>query len=101
MILFSIQPWERQRRSGKVRFIFMRGVLGWGFLTAFVVSIISWVKNSYTLSTDHLIVNFMICPLAGLFFGWRLWNRMERKYLDEVNNEHLKQEKQESAKRQT
>jgi hypothetical protein len=101
MSRFSIQSWEIQRRSGKGRFILMRGVLGWGCLMALVVSIMSWIKNSYTLSTAHFIVNFVICPLAGLIFGWRLWNRMEKKYQNELNKNHFKQAKQEPGDRQT
>ncbi len=86
--LFSIQPWESHRRAGKRRFILMRGVLGWGCPMAFVVSIMSWVRNSYTLSNRHLILNFIIWPIGGLLFGWRLWNRMEKKYLNDANKNH-------------
>jgi hypothetical protein len=83
--LFPIQSWEIQRRSGKRRFILTQGVLGWGCLMAFVLSTMSWINNSYTLSTRHLVANFLVCPLGGLLFGLRLWNRMEKKYLMDAN----------------
>jgi hypothetical protein len=81
---FSVQRWEKQRKAGIRKFIITRGVLGWGCLTAFMVSMLSWATNSSTWTVGHVIWNFLTYPIAGIFFGWWLWNYSEKKYTKQV-----------------
>jgi hypothetical protein len=83
--IYSIQQWEKQRQLGKGKFILVHGVLGWGCLTAVLVSMLSWVTNSYSLSIDAVIRNFITYPAGGVIFGWWLWNHRESKYIIEVS----------------
>jgi hypothetical protein len=80
----SIQRWEKERRLGKRRFIFINGVLVWGCLTALLDLFHNCITGSSISQPSNGIGYFVRYPAGGVFFGWWLWNRMEARYLKEV-----------------
>jgi len=78
---FLIQRWEKVRKAGKGRFIIIHGVIGWGCLTAILVSILSALTSGFTWSIGPVIKNFVTYPIGGVFFGWWLWNYFEEEYI--------------------
>ena len=75
------ERWEKTRAIGKQRFILFYGVLFWGVLTALLVSSFSLVIGSelFPLGKTALI-STLVLPLAGIFWGWMMWNYAESLY---------------------
>ncbi|MGO8757305.1 MAG: hypothetical protein ACLQG3_04200 [Terracidiphilus sp.] len=74
------EKWTRARSHGKLHFILLRGVLWWSgfmflFMTAFSVSVIQ-APFGWRL----LIVEVVVWPIAGYFYGLWVWHLMESKY---------------------
>lgn len=70
------EQWEKTRSKGKMSFIILRCVLGWGLPVGIIYSILThWDKNITTVIQSIII--FMIC---GFIFGTSYWMFMERKF---------------------
>lgn len=85
-------PWEEKRKKGKLRFILMDGVLGWGMMVAILVTIINLLFDSKV----PIWANFITYPIAGIFYGWMMWTFLERKY-----QQHLPTKEKNSTKIKT
>lgn len=74
-----ITRWAQVRRQGMVRFVLVRGVLGWGLTTALIYSLLMWGiagANPRVL----LPLSLLLFPLGGLLWGAAMWWLLERKY---------------------
>ncbi len=92
--IFLMKPWELERRSGKNRFILIRGVVIWGGLTATMAIIFNLITNPLNLTLCRLIRYYIIWQIGGYFYGLWLWNFMERKYTNEINKKMTQTKKQ-------
>lgn len=66
------EHWERIRRRGMVRFVLLRGVVGWGVLTAVLYTLVMhffYPPFPWSMFPDCLV---RAC-LFGVVFGVVLW----------------------------
>ena len=78
--------WEIVRRRGKRRFIFRRGVLGWGVSTWILFTIL---RNTFGVHFDlnsevmlSAFISLLMFLVGGYFWGLAMWWFMERMYGD-------------------
>lgn len=83
----SVAKWEQRRRGGKKRFVWQFGVLSWGipmfiFMTSFMYIReygTTW-PSMVNLPVSLVLINAVIWPIAGYWFGSFMWTAMERGY---------------------
>jgi len=77
----ELKKWEAKRKGGRLRFMMLTGVLGWGLpmfiLMTFVVD--HWWKG-HPLTQQGMLVPAVVWFVSGLFFGWVIWGLSERRY---------------------
>ncbi|WP_227993311.1 MULTISPECIES: hypothetical protein [Shewanella] len=64
--------------KGMLRFIVLRGVLGWGVTTAFIVQIIMSLTSDKSFF-DGFITSLIAFPLGGILYGYVTWMMMLNK----------------------
>lgn len=67
------------RNQGFLRFVLLRGVLGWGLGTAILYSFIMWLKSDTDISS-LLPISFVVFPLGGVLWGALMWQIVGGKY---------------------
>ena len=75
--------WARIRRKGPLRFILLRGVLGWGLVAALVYSLVMWAVAGANLRV-LLPLSMVIFPIGGVLWGAVMWWFLERRYQREA-----------------
>jgi hypothetical protein len=60
--------------SEKARFVFLWGVLGWGFSTALAITLFDWFKNQHFDTPVRIAGRFLIFMALGIPFGLRMWS---------------------------
>jgi hypothetical protein len=84
------EKWEKTRKKGKVHFIFIYGVLSWGFLTGFIF----WITMSLTIwktptfSLDSLMISLSMFSISGIIWGYLYWCTSETKYNSYVKRKY-------------
>ncbi|TNE63956.1 MAG: hypothetical protein EP335_08205 [Alphaproteobacteria bacterium] len=79
----QLDRWEKIRRGGRMRYILLYGVLGWGLPTLLLFSLIrGWVEGRVEsiLATVFDPMHLVIWALAGVVFGALMWRWSERIY---------------------
>lgn len=75
--------WRVTRMKGKGRYILVRGVLCWGVPMAIIMSLfgvhLHFYHEGYVRALS--IITLLSC-LGGAGFGWRMWNYLEKKFLE-------------------
>jgi hypothetical protein len=61
----------------KALFIFVWGVLGWGFSTALAITLFDWYTTRRIGMPYQVVGRFGIFMVAGVFSGLLIWNRLE------------------------
>lgn len=64
---------------GMVRFIVLRGVLGWGITTALIVQMIMSFSSDKSFF-DGLTTSLITFPLGGILYGYVTWLMMLNKF---------------------
>lgn len=80
--------WERNRAMGRTRFIWRRGVFGWGIPVALITIAYQIVQEQgfvrRLVMTQHLrtgiAIAVLVFPLCGYLFGRWLWTTGEENY---------------------
>jgi hypothetical protein len=77
--------WEEIRAKGKNHYIWNYGVLRWGFFMFIAMTIaqsINLSKTDFTLKRVLIIIviNLILFPIGGYFFGLLTWRSCEKKY---------------------
>jgi hypothetical protein len=89
MKLFGVAPmsdaeatkWSEIRARGRRRFILIRGVLGWGVLTAILLSIVGHVfLQGPAPFLGRLAISLALFPVGGIYVGTHSWSAGERRY---------------------
>ena len=62
-----------------LRYILLRGVLGWACLIFAVITVWDRLDDGYWPSTTKLIRSLVIWSLAGVLFGWSMYRREQRR----------------------
>ena len=83
--------WARIRRKGPLRFILLRGVLGWGLVAALVYSLVMWAVAGANLRV-LLPLSMVIFPIGGVLWGAAMWWFLERRYQREARLEAAPEE---------
>jgi hypothetical protein len=85
------QRWQKTRDKGKKRFVLRVGVLQWGGFM-FLVTTAQYAIRKPQLPRrmiDYVVeaaINLLIWPIAGYFFGTRIWDFYET-YFGEYNRQ--------------
>lgn len=61
----------------KAKYIILRGVLGWGALTALLITLFNWYPAHRFESAHSIALRFLIFMVGGIWFGSSSWNRRE------------------------
>ena len=83
--------WARIRRKGPLRYILLRGVLGWGLATALVYSLVMWAVTGANLRI-LLPLAMVIFPIGGVLWGAAMWWFLERRYQREARRDPVAEE---------
>ncbi len=71
--------WTQVRRKGPLRFVLLRGVLGWGLTAALLYSLIMCAVTGANLRL-LLPTALVLFPVGGLLWGAVMWWILERRY---------------------
>jgi hypothetical protein len=85
------QGWQKTKARGKKSFVLRVGVLGWGGLMFIAMTAQDLVRkprfqHQTVYSFGEIAINLLIWPIAGYFFGKRMWDFYEM-YLGEENRQ--------------
>ena len=79
--------WASVRGKGKVRFIILYWIIGWGITGGAIASIVTYfvrssLNKSYSVSNLWSILksNLIMFPIMGLFLGLLVWWDTERRF---------------------
>jgi len=72
---FSEEKWRRIRSKGKARFIFLRGVIGFGGLMIIVDLLFSGLQP-----TAHNVAKWLISLFFGFLIGVANWQALEERF---------------------
>lgn len=80
--------WELIRTRGKLRYIFVNGLLGWGVPTAILFTIMTSLFETKSLSFNQeivktFIISIIIFPIGGVFWGLWTWSWIVKKLSNE------------------
>lgn len=71
--------WLNTRLRGKQRFIFTRGVLGWGgFMFIFMTVVHNYIDHENT-DWSYILIAVLVWAVGGYSFGVWQWNWQEKK----------------------
>jgi len=71
--------WARTRRGGRLRFILLYGVLGWGVLAGIIVAALRWWAEQGSLA-QHVALSVIVFAVTGVGWGAWMWRVGERGY---------------------
>lgn len=76
-----IELWE-SRRHPKFRYIITQGLVFWALPVFIVVVLMGFLfgTTDITILATTLPIRLTIWAIAGLLFGWLMWNLNEKKY---------------------
>ncbi len=83
--------WQKTKARGKNSYALRRGVLGWGALMFVMMSAQDLIRkprfsHQPTYYIADIAINLLIWPIAGYFWGTRMWNFYEM-YFGEQNQQ--------------
>jgi len=84
------QRWEKERRVGPFKFIFLRWTLFWGICMCIGMSLFDYFDGD-TITLDHIAALLFQYSLVGAIVGAITWLRSEdsyQKYLSKTPNEN-------------
>ena len=84
----GIKNWEKIRSKGKQHFIWIKGVLSWGILTAILWFIIMEIIMPFENKFIGLLLALFLFPIGGYFWGLWVWKIAEKKYIEAVENDN-------------
>lgn len=76
-----IATWE-SRRHPKFRYIITQGLIFWALPVFIIVVLIGFLFGTTDISilAATLPIRLTVWSIAGLLFGWLMWNLNEKKY---------------------
>jgi hypothetical protein len=79
----QIKKWRQTRQMGRSRFIWVRGVLGWGVPTAIFWSFLMAGTRADTSFIGYFVTGIVLFPVGGYFWGIWVWKNSECQYLSQ------------------
>ena len=77
---------------GRTKFIWLRGVVGWGIATALIWSLVMAAWHGFQTLPIYLGGAIILFPVGGYFWGVWVWRLSERQYLEATKKDDLKRE---------
>ena len=75
----SYDRWRKYHDGGKMRYVILFGVLGWGLITAFLFSVYPLLFGN-PFDWSRALSSFVAFPIGGIFWGLYTWHSMEKRY---------------------
>jgi hypothetical protein len=75
-----IERWEKIRRSGRWKYIWLRCTLGWAVTAAILWLLLALASERQGDHWRTFLAVLPFCMLIGHLFGASLWKANERKY---------------------
>ena len=72
------QNWSKLRKNGAKHFIWFRGVLAWGLLTAILWSGLMSVLYPVGNNLQRFFIAMVLLPIKNLFLGVWVWRTNEK-----------------------
>jgi hypothetical protein len=75
------RQWSISREHGKIKWILIHGVMGWG--TTMFMWMTAWKLFTHGqdfVTRREIIIDLIIWPISGFFFGWWMWCASEKAY---------------------
>lgn len=74
------EKWRVIRAKGRMRFILLHGVLGWGLPMFILMAVVPrWLGLPFNWE-KYLLVGIILFPAGGAGFGGALWNACENQF---------------------
>ena len=75
------ERWEEVRAFGRWRFIWIRGVAGWGVPVGILMLAWRWWDTGTRPALSSILITVVVITIAGgIAFGAIIWRRAERNY---------------------
>jgi hypothetical protein len=88
----SWEGWERTRRLGRTRFVWLYGVCGVGLAFGCLSAAMQLAERHHPTPELLAVVALAFGPVAGYIWGRILWAGMEARYLAARGADRIKQE---------
>lgn len=75
----QLARWGEIRKRGRLRFVVLNGVLGWGLTTGVLYSVVMALLMGRSLLT-LLTYSLVLFPIGGIFFGLWTWHSSEKNW---------------------
>ena len=75
----NVSKLEKIITNGKLNYVLVHGVLGWGVVTALLFSLL----RHFTIapqSVGSVSINLIVFSIGGLIFGLVMWTVLKNKY---------------------
>ncbi len=80
----DLKKWETKRRLGRTKFILVYGILYWAIPACIAATLIRvyLMGEKFNFNVASVSITVAVWALAGVFFGWQMWRRVETRYQD-------------------
>lgn len=75
-----MQKWQKTRQKGKLRFVIIYGVIGFGLLLSIAQLATKYILHHPHLDLKNALFLFGINLIIGALFGLFMWHSAEIKY---------------------
>ncbi|MBN9120397.1 MAG: hypothetical protein J0I06_14775 [Planctomycetes bacterium] len=76
----QIEQWAKTRQMGRTRFIWLRGVCGWGLTVGIAWAVVMAAVQGWDRLPILLALAVVGFPIGGYFFGVFTWRACEKRY---------------------
>lgn len=84
----QLRKLEQKLNKGKLYYVVVHGILGWGIPTAVLFCLVQQVTG--VQQTLHTIARALVMfPLSGILFGLFVWLFLKRQYNKEMSFRHI------------
>jgi len=82
------RDWDSIKYCGRLRFIFLYGVIAWGMATAAISTAIFACLAPQLSVREFALLAFSVFPVFGILLAWDTWSRVETYHQEtEARNE--------------
>ena len=76
----QLARWEKTRKMGRTKFVWLVGVLGWGVGTGSLWAVATAALRNWEDLPRLLALALVGFPIGGYFFGTLVWKSSESRY---------------------
>lgn len=75
----KLEKLEKTLEKGKLKFVVLHGVLGWGVTTAILFSVFQHLMGS-SQTVSSIAVSLVAFPIGGMLWGIWMWHVLQKQY---------------------